>query len=353
MVDRFRFLWETGRRDLGRVKSRIIRELVKENIDTIQGRTPRVPPHPLLRISSRALLWVSVSLTLVAASYSLSTITEARREMASPTLSSPVAVKAQPPSLGETASANPESSLPAPQPIDRAVLPLGVQKIVLDPGHGGADSGTIAPGGIVEKEITLDIGHRLRRLLEKAAFDVAMTRKTDKAVSLKDRVGFANAVRGDLFVSIHINWIKTRKTRGVETYYLGPTDDPYLTQLTAMENKESGYSLTDYRGLLEAIYMDVRNNESRRLASAVQTSLFRSLRTINPKVKNRGVKKAPFIVLVGTRMPAILAEVSCLSNKREARLLARPDYRQRIAEALFGAIHSYADSLTRTHQKGA
>ncbi|MFQ5959943.1 MAG: N-acetylmuramoyl-L-alanine amidase [Candidatus Methylomirabilales bacterium] len=353
MVDRFRFLWETAGRDLGRVKSRIIRELVKDNIDTIQGRRPGVPPHPLLRISSRALAWVSVSLTLVAASYSLSNITEAPQAITSPAPSLPPAVEAQPPSLAQTASANHETSLPAPQPIDRAVLPLGVQKIVLDPGHGGTDSGTIAPGGIVEKEITLDIGHRLRRLLEKASFEVAMTRKTDKAVSLKERVGFANAVRGDLFVSIHINWIKTRKTRGVETYYLGPTDDPYLTRLTAMENEESGYSLTDYRGLVEAIYMDVRNNESHRLALAVQWELFRSLRKINPEVKNRGVKKAPFIVLVGTRMPAILAEVSCLSNEKEARLLARPAYRQRIAEALFGAIHSYADSLTQTDQKGA
>lgn len=353
MLNRLRFLWETGTRDLNQIKSRMIRELVKDNIGTIQGRRPRVPPHPLLSISSRTSVWVLAGLTLVVASYFLSTATEARREMASPAPSPAPVVETQPASPAPTAPANPEASLPIPQPIDRAVLPLGVQKIVLDPGHGGVDSGTIAPGGIVEKEVTLDIAHRLRQLLEKASFEVAMTRKTDRAVSLKERVSFANAVRGDLFVSIHINWIKTRKTRGVETYYLGPTDDPYLTQLTAMENKESGYSLTDYRGLVEAIYMDVRNNESRRLAWAVQWELFRSLQKINPEVKNRGVKKAPFIVLVGTHMPAILAEVSCLSNEKEARLLARSEYRQQIAEALFGAIHSYADSLMQTAQKGA
>ena len=353
MVNRFRFLWETGARDLNRIKSRMIRELVKDNIGTIQGRMPRVSPHPLLPISSRALLWVLASVTLVATSYFLSTIMEARREMTFSAPSPAHAVAPSPPAPVPMASVDPQPSLPVPQPIDRAVLPLGVRKIVLDPGHGGADSGTIAPGGIVEKEITLDIGHRLRWLLEKVSFEVAMTRKTDRAVSLKERIGFANAIRGDLFVSIHVNWIKTRKTRGVETFYLGPTDDPYLTQLTAMENQESGYSLTDYRGLLEAIYMDVRNNESHRLARAVQRELFRSLRTINPEVKNRGVKRAPFLVLVGTHMPAILAEVSCLSNEKEARLLVRPEYRQLIAEALFRAIHSYADSLTQTDQKGA
>ncbi len=352
-MDPFRFIMATGLDDLSRIKSRLVRELVKNNIGTIQGRRPRVPPHPLQRISSRASIWVVVSLAILASSYFLATIAAARRDMTSPAQSVPQVLEAQPPLPTTTASANPEASLPAPQLIDRTVLPLGVQKIVLDPGHGGADPGTIAPGGIVEKEITLDIGHRLRRLLEKASFQVAMTRKADRAVLLKERIGFANAVRGDLFISIHVNWIKTRKTRGVETYYLGSTDDPYLTRLTALENKESGYSLTHYRGLLEGIYMSVRNNESRRLAWTVQRELFRSLHEINPKVKNRGVKRAPFIVLIGTMMPAILAEVSCLSNEKEARLLTRPEYRQRIAEALFGAIHSYADSLSKIDQKGA
>jgi N-acetylmuramoyl-L-alanine amidase len=240
-----------------------------------------------------------------------------------------------------------EPTFLAPVPIDLAVLPLGVRKIVIDPGHGGKDAGTSAPGGLAEKEVTLDIGIRLRHLLEQAAFEVVMTRDKDEGVSLRQRTALANAQAADLFVSIHLNWIDGGQVRGMETYYLGPTEDPVLLQLAAQENRDSGYSLADFRKLLDYIYLSVRRDESRRLAESVQRTLVTALRRKRPALVNRGVKTAPFAVLVGTEMPAILAEVACLSHPEEAHLLATPQYRQDIAQALLEGIRAYAQTLNR------
>ena len=238
----------------------------------------------------------------------------------------------------------PAAPTTVPTPVDAAVFPLAVRKIALDPGHGGDSLGTRAPLGLVEKELTLDIAQRLRKLLEADSFEVVMTREQDRSVSLEERGLAANRDGADIFVSIHLNWIENREARGVETYYLGATDDPYLTRLAAAENRESGYSMADMRGLLDRIYADVRQDKSRTLAEVVQASLFRSLGKVNPGIENRGVKAAPFIVLLSTEMPAILAEVSCLSNEDEAALLTKPLYRQYIAEALAAGIRSYADT---------
>jgi N-acetylmuramoyl-L-alanine amidase len=234
-----------------------------------------------------------------------------------------------------------EARFPHPQRLDPRALSLPVRRIVLDPGHGGTDFGTIGPAKLVEKELALDVVRRLRPLLEGQAFQVIQTRDGDIAVPLDRRAQLANAAGGDLFISVHVNWIPNRTARGVETYYLGPTDDPYLTELAASENSNSGYSLTDFRRLLDGIYVDMRHEESRALASSVQDRLFRSLATSNPALRDRGVKRAPFIVLVATEMPAVLVEVSCLSNDEEASLLATPAYREQIARALFAGILTF------------
>jgi len=233
-------------------------------------------------------------------------------------------------------------------PIERGVIPLVVRTIVVDPGHGGKDSGTLLPQyGILEKEITWDIAVRLRELLE-TEFTVVMTRNGDETVALKQRTEIANETNADLFVSIHVNWLPDREARGFETYFAGSTVDPFLKQLAAAENRDSGFSMADTRRLLDGIYSGVRLQESRRMADWVSQSLFDTLRMRNPDVVDRGVMRAPFVVLVATEMPAVLAEVACISNDREARMLGFPWYRQSIAEALYSGIKGYARELNAT-----
>ena len=231
-----------------------------------------------------------------------------------------------------------------PESLDLSVFPLPVRRIVLDPGHGGSASGTVA-GGLTEKELALDIAVRVRELLSDR-YRVAMTREADIDVELDQRSGIANRAGADLFVSIHVNWLPRNRTCGVETYYLGPTDDPELTALAERENAEAhGYSLADLRSLLDGVYGQHMQDESRALANAVQDALFGKLRAVNPELRNRGVKSAPFVVLIDAEMPAILAEVSCLSDTGEIERLRDDEHLQSIAEALDAGIRSYAGSL--------
>ena len=240
----------------------------------------------------------------------------------------------------------------APDALAPVTAALGIHKIVLDPGHGGNDSGARAAHGIWEKEVTLAIARELRGLLRGAQYEVAMTRDADTFVSLRQRAQLANVEQADLFVSIHVNSVPSRDCHAVETYYLGPADDPRAEQLAGRENHDSGYHLADFRRLLESAYVNVRQTESRKLAHAVQQELVTVLGNTNPAIRNKGVRSAPFLVLVATDSPGILAEVSCLSNEEEARRLAEPAYRQRIARALFLGIHAYAEARNRVATLG-
>lgn len=343
-----------------RIKRRLVRQVVRDNLDLLEGRTsPRRPPRPspLRSIAWGAGLTFLLSLGILASSHAVTGRT------AISLLIDPAAGPAEPTSLSEEAMAAPELRPPPPvspepepvaeepapvlvtdpQPVAPQVFPLAVRRVVLDPGHGGDSLGTRTPTGLMEKELTLDISRRLESLLVSAGFEVLMTRREDRSVDLEARARYANLAEADLFVSIHVNWIADGAgTRGVETYYLGTTDDPYLTELAAQENRDSGYSLADMRRLLDRIYSDLRQGKSRELAQSVQAALHHSLSKLNPQLQNRGVKTAPFLVLVETEMPAILAEVSCLSNQKEADLLTKPLYRQFIAEALARGIETYA-----------
>jgi len=249
----------------------------------------------------------------------------------------------------------PESAAPLdnPRPIDRGTIPLAIKRVVIDPGHGGGEPGAISDSGVTEKEITLDVALRLRRLLADAPYEVLLTRQTDRLIPLDKRVAFANDNKADLFVSIHVNWLEPRSIRALETYYVGPSDDPATLKLASMENKDSGYSMSDYKKILEKIYVDARHDESRALAKTIQTNLFRTLKPVNPVLENRGVKSAPFVVLIGTQMPAILVEISCLSNDDEVKLLTKDDYRESIALALLQGIRGYAKGLNGPERKGS
>ena len=197
-------------------------------------------------------------------------------------------------------------------------------------------------GGFREKDVTLDIARRAAGSLAGHDFVVVLTREADETRSLQQRVETANAARGDVFLSIHVNSIPTQERRGVETYFLGSANDPRVEKLAGAENSGSGYSLADFRHLLEGLYVDVRHDESRRLAQAVQGRLFAALVQDNPQLEDRGVKQAPFVVLVGTEMPSVLAEVACLSNREDTLLLKQESYRQEIAESLAAAVRGYA-----------
>jgi N-acetylmuramoyl-L-alanine amidase len=237
----------------------------------------------------------------------------------------------------------PASHESVPTRLPSHVFPLAVRRVVIDPGHGGTDEGTKTAYGLTEKILTLDVAQRLALRLVTAGYEVSLTRESDVRLYLRDRVRFANQRDADLFVSIHVNWLQDgRANRGIETYYLGPSDDPYITALAAAENRESGYSMADARSLLDGIYSDLRQQQSRRLATSVQRSLLAAAREASSEVRDRGVRSAPFLVLVETEMPAILAEVASLSSAEEARLLTREEYRERIATALYDGIRAYS-----------
>jgi N-acetylmuramoyl-L-alanine amidase len=334
-----------------RMKRRLLRQAVDDNVDTIRGLAPKSLRRNRRwgRLALRGSLIVLLPVGIFGSSWLAN---NSLRSESHPAVAAAGGV-ALLPGIKVATTAPTTRTFPAPERIDPAVLSLGVKRIVIDAGHGGGNPGTISAAGMMEKELTLDIGRRLQALLEKDSFQVVMTRNGDDTVTLSDRARMANGADGDLFVSIHLNALRDRARRGVETYYLGPTNDPFLREIAAAENRESGYSLADMRQLLDGIYAGARQDESKRLAEAVQSSLYRDLRKITPSLQDRGVKTAPFVVLVTTDMPAILAEVSCLSNEEETRLLKTTEYRERIARALHAGIRSYAGGSGRSSEKGS
>jgi N-acetylmuramoyl-L-alanine amidase len=329
-----------------RVKRRVLQQAVAENVDVIRGLPPRSlrAGNRLFRVWLRRIPVVLVPVMLIGSTY-LAQKTAEQPQARSHVEQTILAVPSAPADVVKTAEKTGGSALhERPERVAAAAFPLAVRRVVLDAGHGGSDPGATA-GSVIEKDVTLDIGRRLRALLEKEGFEVVFTRPDDRAIALRDRARAANASKSDIFVSIHVNTIlKHTASRGVETYYLGPTDDDRLTKIAAEENRVSGYSLADMRKLLDGVYADARRDESQELAGAVQRHLFTTLRASDPGLENWGVKRAPFIVLVATDMPAILAEVGCISNEKEAAMLGRPEHRQKIAAALFAGIRSYASA---------
>jgi N-acetylmuramoyl-L-alanine amidase len=227
------------------------------------------------------------------------------------------------------------------------VLGLKLGRVVLDPGHGGHDIGTHGPSGLAEKDIVLDVSKRLGALLEqRLGSEVIYTRSDDTYVGLEDRTRFANDHKADLFLSIHVNSSPYRTVDGVETYYLNFTTSKAALDLAARENASSQRSVFDLKDLLQKIALRDKIDESREFATRVQTSLYTLTAKGSAEAKNRGVKKAPFVVLIGASMPSVLAEIGFLSNSTDEALLRRPDHRERIAEALYKGIASYADTLS-------
>jgi N-acetylmuramoyl-L-alanine amidase len=223
-------------------------------------------------------------------------------------------------------------------------LGLGVARVVIDPGHGGHDPGAQGKN-LNEAALTLDVALRLEKLLQQDAFNVVLTRRTDVYVPLEERTAMANRENADLFLSIHVNASRNEAARGVETYFLSFASSPEAEAVAARENSASSGGMHSLPDIIKAIALNNKLDESRDLAGMVQEALVSRLRRSNRDIRNLGVKKAPFVVLIGASMPSVLAEISFLTNKEELQLLKTSAYKQRVAEALHAAVMRYRRSL--------
>ncbi len=272
-------------------------------------------------------------------------------------LSSPIAAppaKALDVPAVDSASAAPppassaSASAPAKSPGGLSIarqLGLGVSRIVIDPGHGGHDSGAKGKG-VTESELVLDVALRLEKLLQKVpGVEVILTRRTDDFVELPERTAMANREGADLFLSIHANASTSALAHGIETYFLNFATNLSAAAVAARENANSTQAMGALPDLVKAIALNTKVDESHELAGHVQTAMIERLRPANKTVKDLGVKQAPFVVLIGAAMPSVLAEISFVTNPQEARLLKSNAYRQHISEALFDGVRKYQTSL--------
>jgi N-acetylmuramoyl-L-alanine amidase len=272
-----------------------------------------------------------------------------------PAAPTPATSRAMPPApVAARATTPPADATPAPEAANAnsvggfslsRQLGLGVSRIVIDPGHGGHDPGAQGKG-LNESELTLDIALRLEELLKKEpGVEVVLTRRTDEYIPLEERTSIANRESADLFLSIHANASRNAVARGVETYFLSFAATPEAEAVAARENSAHAGEMHKLPDMIKAIALNNKLDESRDLAAMVQEAMVTRLRRSNRDLRNLGVKKAPFVVLIGAGMPSVLAEVSFLTNKQELQLLKTPAYKDRIAEALHAAVMRYRRSL--------
>src|SRR6266851_3221211 len=233
-------------------------------------------------------------------------------------------------------------------------LGLKISRIVIDPGHGGHDTGTIGPTGLMEKDLCLDVALRLGKIIQQRlpGAEVVYTRSDDTFISLEERTRIANESRADLFISIHANSSHDHAARGVETYYLNLKGSPDAMEVAARENATAQESIHDLEDIVKKIARSEKIDESREFAADIQESLARRIQKLNKTVKDRGVRKAPFVVLVGADMPSILTEISFLSNPADEQLLKKPEHRQRVAEGLYQGMANYLQSLNSMTMNG-
>lgn len=227
------------------------------------------------------------------------------------------------------------------------VFGLKMSKVVIDAGHGGHDTGTIGPHGLNEKDLVLDVSLRLGKLIQqRLGSEVIYTRSDDTFIPLEQRPKIANDEKADLFISIHANSSPVFSATGVETYYFNFTSDKSAIDLATRENAAATSSIHELNDLLQQVVLKTKVEESREFASKVQGSLYSMSAKMNTRSRDRGVRKAPFVVLIGATMPSILAEIGFVSNPHDEPLLKKADQRQKIAEALYKGIEQYANTLS-------
>jgi len=242
-------------------------------------------------------------------------------------------------------------SVPTPTRDGQATLTralgLKIGRIVIDAGHGGHDTGTIGPTGLMEKDLCLDVALRLGKIIQQKlpGADVVFTRPDDTFVPLEERTRIANEAKADLFISIHANSSHDAQARGIETYYLNLKGSAEAMEVAARENSSSSDGIHDLEDIVKRIARTEKIDESKEFARDVQESLARNVQKSNRQIKDRGVRKAPFVVLIGADMPSILTEISFLSNPSDEQQLKKPEQRQRVAEGIYQGVAGYLQSL--------
>ena len=223
--------------------------------------------------------------------------------------------------------------------------PAGIRKIVLDPGHGGKDPGAVGVGGITEKDVVLSVAKKLAgKLKREMGMDVVLTRKDDTFIPLEDRTAMANAEEADLFISLHMNASPNGDARGIETYYLDKTTDEAALRLAARENGTSRKNVSDLQFILSDMTQNLKLEDSITLAHRLQGSMVSGLAGKIGEVKDLGVKKGPFYVLVLAKMPSVLVEMFFITNKTEGRVMGRESYQDAVVDALYEGIRKYNES---------
>ena len=232
-------------------------------------------------------------------------------------------------------------------------LGLNVRRVVIDPGHGGRDPGCLVRGGIKEKDITLSMAKLLAKKLKKElGCEVFLTRNKDVYLTLEQRTAIANMKKADLFISLHVNAHKNKRVRGLETYFLNIATDEGAVEVAARENATSEKNISDLQSILSDLMLNTKIHESSRLAHEVQRGMVSRIDRKYKSVKNLGVKQAPFYVLIGAEMPAVIVEAGFLTNYTEKKRLISKKYQQRVADGIGEGIKKYIDPIERVHQKG-
>ena len=217
---------------------------------------------------------------------------------------------------------------------------------MIDPGHGGRDSGTIGRNGLKEKDLVLAVSHQLKRLLEeRLGTEVVLTRENDRFIPLEERTAIANHLSADLFISIHANSSRDRKVSGVETFFQGFTTNHDEREVASRENASSQKNIRDLEDLLKRIALGDYNEESRDFAQVIQDTFYSEIRPQRPRFQDRGVKKAPFIVLINLNMPGILLEIGFISNPSAEGYLKKKQGQEAVAEAIYTGVEKYFRAL--------
>jgi len=250
------------------------------------------------------------------------------------------------------AASTPFASENATRSLTRA-LGLKVNRIVIDAGHGGHDDGTIGPNGVLEKDVVLDVALRLSKLVQqRLGAEVILTRSDDTFIPLHERTAIANEHKADLFLSIHANSSPAPEVGGTETFFLNFTNSPDALNVAARENAGSDKTVGELKDLIQTITMNDKIEESHTFADDIQSAIQAQAAHSNAAARNRGVKRAPFVVLIGASMPSVLAEIGFLSNARDESNLGKPEYREKVAEALYKGLAQYSQSLSHFEPAG-